>query len=391
MTPEEEAANYQRRAQEIRDKAAFQEVVDILEEFPKAASLALSHLNGLGYDIAKDADEGPKSTHAKATESRALARKNATAVSHATVPDEARDLPAEALGNPKVEATEDLNVTAISKELLQHIEPGPLSTSNLRSMSLRSGIDSTKSKYMRLVEFTTGMEKGCQIIGPLLVCVWQNLIDAANLNNKWRGRRARDCKLPIKLAEHSVYTTHVDEGGRLYIVIRSTGASKQAPVNMCPQNFCAADTHVEFNWGESHAKLCFQPGMQGPPFNIVELVPDSDGHILQCFREEYISTKIGPASGLPTRAIEDKAATPTKERDMLESSQHALASSPVAAACENPGPPEALGVAQTAPGEEANGAASELVEVGPAVGAENPENIVVDEASAEVPSPAELS
>lgn len=317
LSAEEQATDHQRRAQKHRSRAAYQEVIGILNKFPKASPSALSHLKDLGYDINKPIEEMPKSAAALSTEARTANRKTATCPSHMTLPDIARDFPPEELVPPKIDSLEDFTVSHLAQQLLQHIEPGSLSTSNFRAMPLRGAIDSTKAEYLRLVEFTTGLEKAANLTGAMRV--WRIFRDHTIKLNKWRGRRARDCQLPDDWPNRGLYSVTVNTELEVLVTINRTSVSAKIPANKLPVTFDASAMHLEFNWSELRCKLYFVPGLAGPSFSVLELFPTIGSHILPEHMDEYKAWQRDAASTLnTTRAIEDiKLSTPQTGVSML--------------------------------------------------------------------------
>mmetsp|Transcript_51309 Transcript_51309/g.166378 ORF Transcript_51309/g.166378 Transcript_51309/m.166378 type:complete len:124 (+) Transcript_51309:174-545(+) len=121
----------------------------ILKKHPSASEPALNHLKDFGYNMDGDGEHVVKSKCAKATDNRVQARKAVCSKDHVTLPPNAKDLPDETLVPLKGETLGGLTVPQLAKHVLTPVEPTTLSMSNLRSMSLRGGFDSTKTEFER--------------------------------------------------------------------------------------------------------------------------------------------------------------------------------------------------------------------------------------------------
>ena len=188
----------------------------------------------------------------------------------------------------KADTFEGLIAPLLTKHCLSAMEPGTLSTSNLRSMTLKfkeAGIDSAKNEYLRLLEFSSGTDKLAPIAGRLRV--WKLLEEELRLQAQWRGRWCKDVTLPISWPKDGVYKPVLMDDGKLAIKQNATGRAELVPESKMPDTVIKEDLHIKHNRSEVRAALYFTPGTDGTPLKIVELFPDVSEHILDEYRAEY--------------------------------------------------------------------------------------------------------
>ena len=285
---EQEAADLERRASEKRAKTAYNKVVAILKLHPEASEKAFTHLMSLGFSAEQEISKAPLSRAASSVIERQEARKTHELQAHSTLPKEFASSDPADLVPTKADTFEGLIAPLLTKHCLSAMEPGTLSTSNLRSMTLKfkeAGIDSAKNEYLRLLEFSSGTDKLARIAGRLRV--WKLLEEELRLQAQWRGRRCKDVTLPISWPKDGVYKPVLMDNGKLAIKQNATGRAELVPESKMPDTVIKEDLHIKYNRSEVRAALYFTPGTDGTPFKIVELFPDVSEHILDEYRAEY--------------------------------------------------------------------------------------------------------
>lgn len=287
---EQEAADLERRASEKRAKTAHSKVVAILKKHPEANEKALKHLASLGFSAETESSKAPLSRAACSVLERQETKKTAESQSHPTLPKEFASSDPSDLVPAKADSFDGLTAPLITGHCLSAVEPGTLSTSNLRSMILKkdSSIDSAKNEYLRLNEFSSGKDKMFRLAGRFRV--WRLLEDELRLQAKWRGRRCKDVTLPMKWPIDGIYLPVKNGDSSIAIKLNATGLAKLVPKSKMPDHWRMEDLHIEYNWSEVRAALYFTLGTDGTPFKIVELFPDVIDHILPEYHEEYSRT-----------------------------------------------------------------------------------------------------
>lgn len=258
MTPEEAAANLQRRAQEIRLKAAQNTVQQLLKKFPDSALAVLDHLRSLGIDENTPASSAvaPPSKFTEAIRARDQKRAASLRAMHPSL-SAADDLeiPREDLIPTKYWTLGALSVKLISSELLSVLEPGVFSTSNVRSMSLKLKDLGTKEILKQLVTHATGLEDDFPLSGRFRQ--WSVLAAHMQELNLSRGRRCQDMNLPPTYPRDGIFTLNVTEEA-VSVVLKRRGIVRNVPDSRVPQGVnLLRDAHIMFNWSEAKAKIYF--------------------------------------------------------------------------------------------------------------------------------------
>ena len=296
----QEAADHQRRATEIRNKAAFQEVLSILKKNPTAAEPCLKALHDLGFTTETAAETMPTSRAAKANEKRVVTRKLLDSQRHPTLPIELTELPPEAVVPTRFNTLGSLTMPLVQKHILQVVEPSSLSPANLRSMVIRGKMVSSKDEFDKLTEFATGWSKDAQLVGAQRV--WDILSQCLKNESEWRGRRCSSAILPIDWNKNGVYEPLCMDG-KTCVRIRKTGVAREIPAAKLP-DIASDGMHIEHNHSETKAVLYFSPGVVGQHFRIVELFPDASAHILPEYMEAWKRPLL--FTGMELKSIVDK-------------------------------------------------------------------------------------
>ena len=271
MSPDEKAANLQRRATEVTQKADCALVSAILKRNPEAAGGVLKHLASLGYTI--DTDDGhkaPSSSFKAGIENRDARKRLQAAAPHPSLPSEfAASHDPRDLIPTKYDTIGLFTITFLANKCLGAIEPGNLSPSNLRSLSLRTSghSDSHKTILLRLLEFATGVPDDFPITGKLRL--WSELQAMLCQNNEARGRRARDIALPPDWAE-GLYLVQVKEDG-IIVVDKYAGHTVSIPRTAFIEATDLSKLYIEFNWSETRATLFCQGLANFVPIKMLSL------------------------------------------------------------------------------------------------------------------------
>ena len=87
--------------------------------------------------------------------------------------------------------------------LCAEMEPGALSMSNLRAMTVRGHRNATRTVLLRIIEFGTGLTPEHRVTGDMRV--WQNLFAFLRERSFERSRRCRELLFPPKWEAMGLY------------------------------------------------------------------------------------------------------------------------------------------------------------------------------------------
>lgn len=147
----------------------------------------------------------------------------------------------------------------MSEKLLEPLEPGNLSTPNLRRMLTRGRAEVNKSVLQRILEFGTGISTDMPLVGHL-----RDITELQNYCKKRyiaRGRRCMDLPMPPVWERDGLFQICglTPDGGALMILDRLGKKTFMIPKAQLPMFTDVSQLTVEFNWSEVRA--CIRSAM----------------------------------------------------------------------------------------------------------------------------------
>jgi hypothetical protein len=268
LTPQEQAANYQRRARELSLKADRKQLEQLLAKHPHLASPLLQEAKNLGYCVDDDASEGFNgeipSLQVAARREVVAAKRAKTAVSDDGGTDGGADSAQPATIPTKYWTMGSLSVALLCKNVLSEMEPVALSQANLRSMYVRGKGEHGKHELLKIVEFATGLHADTPLVGNLRE--WKVLRDTVLERNATLGRRAMDLQLPPDWKAAGTYSVNI-EGDTLLVKHKPSGATHAFNKELLGCEL--SKWKVECNWSEQRATLhCADATQSAKPISL---------------------------------------------------------------------------------------------------------------------------
>ena len=197
-----DSENLARREHEAQLRKDKRQLDTIIKDQPHLAAIALRHLHNLGLDLTPGAkpEVGPQPSKQAAG---AIKRKNS--LEKAKVDDDASPPAGMAWNSDDKISTCYLNLGELSMKLLAglltRLNPVSFSAANLRAKHGQA--QATKEVYLRLIEFTTGLDSQTALRGNLRW--WPGLHQACDDGVEKLGDRAARCLVHPDWASAGVY------------------------------------------------------------------------------------------------------------------------------------------------------------------------------------------
>lgn len=221
LTPEESAADHQRRTSEVLDRAAAKKVAAIIKRHPNAATKAYQHLRDLGYDVNNDSHvtlASRKLSHAQQLGSK----KQQQSQDNQQIDDSSEQIPI------KYQYVFDLPVDVLCRRVLCVLEKSSMSCANLRNFTQRAGRGAAKAQLHKLFELATGQEPDLKLDNGL--DSWSLLLRFLTQESLRRGRRTAEIDFTdMDFSRQGIFQLSLCGQQRLWVTQRFTQQSKQAP------------------------------------------------------------------------------------------------------------------------------------------------------------------
>ena len=254
FTDAEEAADLTRRSREILQKATRKHVDAILTKFPHAATSCLQHLEANGFTLEAEAMVSPSSKQSTAIALRDQRLKEIRAGPHESLKDfDISQWAPEDLIPTKYCTIGSLSVVLLQTRILSQLSPVVLSMANLRTMTVRGAVESTKTELCRIIEWLTGKHetfalRGRHRVWPLLTAWLKECVEARP------GRVAKLLKLPPVWDEIGNFTLTVIRDA-LVVTHNYLEKTVSVPGDYLPQGVDLSSVYVIANWSEASATV----------------------------------------------------------------------------------------------------------------------------------------
>lgn len=261
LVGDEQAANLERRAVEIRQKQALKEIQAVLRAHPHLSLDIVQYIRGLGLQATDST--GTKSKPSLVTEGQA-ARKTALKRKQDDIASEIhadfQDMDPKELVPPDALTFSALKLSMLQTHVLARLEPNALSVANVRNAYGKGHGGAIKTTCLNLLQMATGLDPDTPIVGKMRI--WENLWDFLAKLNKERGRRLADETLPIDFETRGLYDILVTADG-IAIRHRFTGETRSLSSSL-PPGAHWKDMELLYNFSDTRAALASKTNLFAP-------------------------------------------------------------------------------------------------------------------------------